>query len=141
VADFAKHFGKSPDKLGPDYLRVYQAYLLDDPKLSVAAVVCYVAALRFFFIRTLKRGRDSKKICQLRSQGEFVGRLPARLSTRRPRLFYISARRFVSGSRHTRKERNNSGKAGATFPHRTVTRAISPDLGKCALLANFAVKY
>jgi hypothetical protein len=28
----------------------------------------------------------------------------------------------VSGSRHTRKERNNSGKAGATFAHRTVAR-------------------
>jgi integrase/recombinase XerD len=55
VADFAKHFGKPPDKLGPDQLRTYQAYLLNDRKLSVATVVCYVAALRFFFIRTLKR--------------------------------------------------------------------------------------
>jgi len=28
VSDFAKHFGKSPDKLGPNELRSYQAYLL-----------------------------------------------------------------------------------------------------------------
>ena len=28
VANFARHFGKSPDKLGPDELRSYQAYLL-----------------------------------------------------------------------------------------------------------------
>jgi integrase/recombinase XerD len=28
VADFAKYFGKSPDKLGPNELRTYQAYLL-----------------------------------------------------------------------------------------------------------------
>src|SRR3984893_15252271 len=30
VADFAKYFGKSPDKLGPNELRTYQAYLLQD---------------------------------------------------------------------------------------------------------------
>ena len=28
VERFAKHLGKSPDKLGPDHLRIYQAYLL-----------------------------------------------------------------------------------------------------------------
>ena len=33
MAAFAKHFGKSPDKLGPKKLRAYQAYLLQDRKL------------------------------------------------------------------------------------------------------------
>ena len=28
VERFSQHFGKSPDKLGPDHLRSYQAYLL-----------------------------------------------------------------------------------------------------------------
>lgn len=55
VADFAKHFRRSPDKLGPDHLRSYHAYLLRDRKLAVESVVGRVAALRFFFIRTLKR--------------------------------------------------------------------------------------
>lgn len=55
VADFAKHFGKSPDQLGPDELRSYQAYLLKKRKLAVNTVVARVAALRFFFVRTLKR--------------------------------------------------------------------------------------
>jgi integrase/recombinase XerD len=55
VADFAKHFGKSPDKLGPNELRTYQAYLLQDRKLTPGTVVNWVAALRFFFVKTLKR--------------------------------------------------------------------------------------
>jgi integrase/recombinase XerD len=33
ASDLAKYFGKSPDKLGPNELRTYQAYLLQDRKL------------------------------------------------------------------------------------------------------------
>ena len=39
VADFAKYFGKSPDKLGPNELRTYQAYLLRERKLTPGTVV------------------------------------------------------------------------------------------------------
>ena len=60
VQQFAVHFGKSPDKLGPDDLRSYQAYLLTERKLAVGSVVARVAALRFFFVRTLKR-RDFRE--------------------------------------------------------------------------------
>src|SRR3989449_10747288 len=55
VSDFAKHFGKSPDKLGPNELRTYQAYLLKERKLTPGTAVNCVAALRFFFVKTLKR--------------------------------------------------------------------------------------
>ena len=55
VERFAKHFGKSPDKLGPEHLRSYQAYLLRERKLCPGTVENHVAALRFFFIRTLHR--------------------------------------------------------------------------------------
>ena len=51
VTNFAKHFGKSPDKLGPNHLRTYQAYLLHERKLASGTAVNYVAALRFFFSR------------------------------------------------------------------------------------------
>jgi site-specific recombinase XerD len=60
VQQFAVHFGKSPDKLGPDDLRSYQAYLLTERKLAVGSVVARVAALRFLFVRTLKR-RDFRE--------------------------------------------------------------------------------
>jgi integrase/recombinase XerD len=55
VEEFAQHFGKSPDKLGLDELRQYQAYLLKMRKQAVGTVVNRVAALRFFFVRTLRR--------------------------------------------------------------------------------------
>src|SRR2546425_3048367 len=55
VTEFAKYFDKSPDKLGPNELRPYQAYLLQDRKLTPGTVVNWVAALRFFFVKTLKR--------------------------------------------------------------------------------------
>jgi len=55
VRQFAEHFGKRPDQLGPDQLRTYQAYLLCQRKLAVGTVVARVAALRFFFVRVLKR--------------------------------------------------------------------------------------
>ena len=55
VERFAQHFGKSPDKLGPDHLRSYQAYLLKELKLCPGTVENHVAALRFFFVRTLHR--------------------------------------------------------------------------------------
>src|ERR1039457_4636271 len=53
VERFAQHFGKSPDQLGPDDLRSYQAYLLRELKLCPGSVENHVAALRFFFVRTL----------------------------------------------------------------------------------------
>ena len=55
VRQFAQHFGKSPDELGPSELRSYQAYLLKERKLAVGTVVARASALRFFFVRTLKR--------------------------------------------------------------------------------------
>lgn len=55
VERFAQHFGKSPDKLGPDHLRTYQAYLLKQRKLAPATVEHHISALRFFFVRVLRR--------------------------------------------------------------------------------------
>ena len=55
VERFAEHFGKSPDKLGPEHLRRYQVYLLKERKLCPGTVENHVAALRFLFVRTLQR--------------------------------------------------------------------------------------
>jgi integrase/recombinase XerD len=54
LTEFAKYFGKPPDRLGLNELRTYQAYLLRERKLTPGSVVNQVAALRFFFVKTLK---------------------------------------------------------------------------------------
>src|SRR2546425_11872994 len=54
VAKFAKHFGRSPDQLGPDELRAFQLHLLA-AGTSWSQFNQIVASLRFFFGVTLGR--------------------------------------------------------------------------------------
>lgn len=55
VEQFAKHFKRPPDRLTLDHLRTYQAYLLRERTLGVRTVRLHVAALRFFFVKALRR--------------------------------------------------------------------------------------
>src|SRR5580658_4932452 len=55
VREFATYFHQPPDKLGPEQIRQYQAYLFQSKKLAPATVSQYVSALRFLFIKTLHR--------------------------------------------------------------------------------------
>jgi len=55
VEDFSNHFGKRPDELGLEHIRSYQAHLLKKRNQSASTVVHAVAALRFFFVKTLHR--------------------------------------------------------------------------------------
>ena len=55
VAAFAKYFNRSPDQLGPEHIRAYQAYLFQEKKLNARTVNHHTAALRFFFCKTLRR--------------------------------------------------------------------------------------
>ena len=55
VEDFAAYFGKPPDWLNHEHLRHYQAYLLNERKLQPRTARLHVCALRFFFIKTLRR--------------------------------------------------------------------------------------
>ena len=55
VEDFARRFRSSPDRLGPRHIREYQAELFQKRKLSANSVGQHLAALRFFYIKTLRR--------------------------------------------------------------------------------------
>ena len=53
VAQFAKHFGTSPDHLGPEHVRQYQLYLVHERHVSWSLVMQTVCGLRFFYNVTL----------------------------------------------------------------------------------------
>ncbi len=55
VEQFAEHFHRAPDQLGAEQIREYQLYLLRERKLSPKTVAQRTAALRFFYVKTLKR--------------------------------------------------------------------------------------
>ena len=55
VRDFAKFFNRAPDQLGPAEIRTYQAHLLEVRNLEPRTVGLHTAALRFLFVKTLKR--------------------------------------------------------------------------------------
>lgn len=55
VEQFARHFKCRPDRLNHTHFRSYQAYLLRERKMQPRTVRLHVAALRFFFVKTLKR--------------------------------------------------------------------------------------
>ena len=55
VEDFSRHFKRSPDRLGPRHIREYQAELFTKRKLASSTVTIYLAALRFFYFKTLKK--------------------------------------------------------------------------------------
>jgi integrase/recombinase XerD len=55
IEDFTRYFRRPPDRLGPPHLRQYQAYLFTDRKLQPSTVQQHVSALRFFYVKTLKR--------------------------------------------------------------------------------------
>ena len=55
VEEFAQYFKTPPDRLGLEHVRHYQAHLFTDRKLEPVSVAQQLSALRFFFLKTLKR--------------------------------------------------------------------------------------
>lgn len=57
VSYFAQHFGKSPDRLGPEEIRSYQIYLAKERRVGISSRTVAVSALRFLYHVTLKQDR------------------------------------------------------------------------------------
>ena len=55
VLTYARHFRRSPERLGPEEVRAYQVYLTKTRRLSPSSVSVATGALRFLYKVTLKR--------------------------------------------------------------------------------------
>jgi len=53
VARFARHFGRSPDQLGPEDIRAYQLYLLKERKVAWPTLGLNLCALKFCYAKAL----------------------------------------------------------------------------------------
>ena len=55
VARFARHFGKSPELLGPAEIRSWRLHLAENKRLAASSISVTVAALRFLYAVTLRQ--------------------------------------------------------------------------------------
>jgi integrase/recombinase XerD len=65
VSLFASHFKKSPELLGPEQIRAYQIYLMNEKKLAPISILVAISALRFLYGVTLKKDWSFKDILPL----------------------------------------------------------------------------
>lgn len=56
LKEFARYFNRPPDQLGVEQIREYTAHLFQARQLSSSAVCQQVAALRFFYVKTFRKG-------------------------------------------------------------------------------------
>lgn len=54
VADYAKYFNQSPDRLDIEAVRQYELYLLNERKLSPESIGQFVSAVKFLYLTTLE---------------------------------------------------------------------------------------
>jgi site-specific recombinase XerD len=72
VVRFARHFRRSPERLGPAEIRAYLLHLSQERHLAARSIIVAVCALRFLYTVTLKRpwtvedtipaGKQAKKL-------------------------------------------------------------------------------
>jgi site-specific recombinase XerD len=62
VAEFAQHFNKPPDQLGPEEIRTWQLFLLNEKRVRLSTYIQAICALRFFYQNTLHRRIEIDRI-------------------------------------------------------------------------------
>jgi integrase/recombinase XerD len=55
IRRFAEHFHRAPDQLGREHIRQYQLHLTGDRKLRPKSIMVQMAALRFLYLKVLRR--------------------------------------------------------------------------------------
>jgi site-specific recombinase XerD len=106
VECFARYFNRPPDCLGPQHIREYQAMLFHKQKLSSGSVAVRLAALRFFYCKTLRRAwsvadtpypKKDRRLPQILSKQE-VERLIGAASTTFHRTLLMTL--YATGARN-----------------------------------------
>jgi integrase/recombinase XerD len=62
VYRFARHFHRSPEDLGPEEIRTYQLYLINERGLAPQSALIAVSALRFVYTVSLKRDWNIEEV-------------------------------------------------------------------------------
>jgi site-specific recombinase XerD len=62
ISLFSRHFGKSPELLGPEDIRAYRLHLARDKQLAASSILVAVSAIRFLYKITLKRTWDVEEV-------------------------------------------------------------------------------
>ncbi len=113
LAQFARHFGRSPVLLGREDIRSYQVHLVREKRVSAATLNITVAALRFLYGTTLGKGwkiesipyaKAPKKLPKVLSQDAVLSLFDA-ISNRKHRAIVMtiySAALRVSETAHLR---------------------------------------
>jgi site-specific recombinase XerD len=98
VAEFASYFHKSPDQLGPEDIRTWLLYLLNERKLAWGTLQCARSALKFLYTRTLKqtwfdqeiiKPKVRRKLPTVWSQEEVCALLDATTNTKHRALLAV----------------------------------------------------
>ena len=98
IAEFAEHFGKSPDQLDAEHIRRYQLFLVKEKKVSLPTYIQVICAIRFFYTHTLNRKisieripfpRREKKLPLILSRAEVKALLEAPRNLRHRALLAI----------------------------------------------------
>ncbi|MBI3645425.1 MAG: site-specific integrase [Acidobacteriales bacterium] len=86
IAAYSKYFGVSPGQLGPEAIREYQLYMIDERKMSPESVNCFTSAAKFLYRVTLELPWSNAYFTRSR----VPERLPVILSAMAVSLFFQS---------------------------------------------------
>ena len=75
---FARHFGRSPARLGPEQVRAYQLHLTNERRLARSTLVVYVSALRFLYRTTLNKRWSFNDLIPLPKRSQSLPVVPSR---------------------------------------------------------------
>jgi site-specific recombinase XerD len=98
---FARYFGRSPEQLGPEEIRAFFLHLLDDNKATANTVQLYRSALKFLYVKTLRRPWFDEEVARIKQRLRLPTEEVARILDRTSNLKHwtIIATLYATGLR------------------------------------------